>query len=70
MTGHKLKIDTSLMFDPVKVGSMAGELERAGFDGAYTLRSNQRRDVHADDPSTEFERPQSGLDIDGLYHSK
>lgn len=37
MTGHKLKIDTSLMFDPVKVGSMAGELERAGFDGAYTF---------------------------------
>jgi probable F420-dependent oxidoreductase len=32
-----LKIDTSLMFDPVKVGHMAAELEQAGFDGAYTF---------------------------------
>lgn len=32
-----LKIDTSLMFDPVRVGSMAAELEAAGFDGAYTF---------------------------------
>ena len=28
-----MKIDTSLMFDPVKVSEMAGELEDAGFDG-------------------------------------
>lgn len=32
-----MKIDTSLMFDPSKVADMAGELERAGFDGAYTF---------------------------------
>jgi len=32
-----LKIDSSLMFDPVKVGDMAAELEQAGFDGAYTF---------------------------------
>ena len=32
-----LKIDTSLMFDPVKVGAMAAELEAVGFDGAYTF---------------------------------
>jgi len=32
-----MKIDTSLMFDPVKVGEMACELEQAGFDGAYTF---------------------------------
>ncbi len=33
----KLKIDSSLMFDPVKVGDMAAELEQVGFDGAYTF---------------------------------
>ncbi len=32
-----MKIDTSLMFDPVKVASMAAELEQAGFDGAYSF---------------------------------
>lgn len=32
-----MKIDTSLMFDPVQVGSMAAQLEEAGFDGAYTF---------------------------------
>ncbi len=32
-----LKIDSSLMFDPVKVGEMAADLEQAGFDGAYTF---------------------------------
>ncbi len=32
-----MKIDGSLMFDPVVVGEMAGQLEEAGFDGAYTL---------------------------------
>ena len=32
-----MKIDTSLMFDPVKVSEMAGELEDAGFDGAYSF---------------------------------
>lgn len=32
-----MKIDSSLMFDPVKVGEMAGQLEEAGFDGAYTF---------------------------------
>jgi len=32
-----LKIDTSLMFDPIKVGDMAAELEQLGFDGAYTF---------------------------------
>lgn len=32
-----MKIDTSLMFDPVKVGEMASQLEQAGFDGAYTF---------------------------------
>ena len=32
-----MKIDTSLMFDPVKVSEMAGELEEAGFDGAYSF---------------------------------
>ncbi len=34
---NALKIDSSLMFDPVKVGAMAAELEAAGFDGAYTF---------------------------------
>jgi probable F420-dependent oxidoreductase len=34
---NSLKIDTSLMFDPVKVGAMAAELEQVGFDGAYTF---------------------------------
>lgn len=33
----EMKIDASLMFDPGKVAAMAGELERAGFDGAYTF---------------------------------
>jgi probable F420-dependent oxidoreductase len=32
-----MKIDGSLMFDPVRVGPMAAELEEAGFDGAYTF---------------------------------
>ena len=32
-----MKIDTSLMFDPVKVSEIAGELEDAGFDGAYSF---------------------------------
>ncbi len=32
-----LKIDSSLMFDLVKVAGMAGQLEDAGFDGAYTF---------------------------------
>ena len=32
-----LKIDSSLMFDPVKVGQMAAQLESVGFDGAYTF---------------------------------
>ena len=27
-----MKIDTSLIFDPVKVGSMAAELQAVGFD--------------------------------------
>lgn len=37
MSNLPLRIDTSLMFDPVTVGAMAGELEAAGFDGAYTF---------------------------------
>lgn len=37
MSHVPLKIDTSLMFDPVTVGAMAGQLEAAGFDGAYTF---------------------------------
>ncbi len=32
-----MKIDSSLMFDPVMVGAMAARLEEAGFDGAYTF---------------------------------
>lgn len=32
-----MKIDASLMFDPVKVGVMSAELESVGFDGAYTF---------------------------------
>ncbi|MEH6550403.1 MAG: TIGR03617 family F420-dependent LLM class oxidoreductase [Pseudomonadales bacterium] len=32
-----MKVDTSLMFDPVKVGEMAATLEEAGFDGAYSF---------------------------------
>jgi probable F420-dependent oxidoreductase len=32
-----MQIDTSLMFDPVKAGGMAAELEAVGFDGAYTF---------------------------------
>lgn len=32
-----MKIDSSLMFEPVKVGEMAASLEEAGFDGAYTF---------------------------------
>lgn len=37
MNNKPLKIDTSLMFDPVKIGEMAAELEEAGFDGAYSF---------------------------------
>lgn len=32
-----IKIDSSLMFDPVKAGAMAGQLEEADFDGVYTF---------------------------------
>jgi probable F420-dependent oxidoreductase len=32
-----MKIDSSLMFEPVKVKAMAPRLEEAGFDGAYTF---------------------------------
>lgn len=32
-----MKIDASLMFEPVKVGEMAADIEKAGFDGAYTF---------------------------------
>jgi probable F420-dependent oxidoreductase len=32
-----MQIDSSLMFDPVRIGAMAQELEQAGFDGAYTF---------------------------------
>jgi probable F420-dependent oxidoreductase len=32
-----MKIDGSLMFDPVVVKTMAPQLEQAGFDGAYTF---------------------------------
>ena len=32
-----MKIDSSLMFEPVKVKAMAPQLEAAGFDGAYTF---------------------------------
>jgi len=32
-----MKIDTSLMFGPATVSEMAGELEDAGFDGAYSF---------------------------------
>lgn len=32
-----MKIDTSLMFEPSKVGPLAAELEQLGFDGAYTF---------------------------------
>ncbi len=32
-----MKIDASLMFDPVQVGEMAAAIEQAGFDGAYTF---------------------------------
>jgi probable F420-dependent oxidoreductase len=33
----EFKIDTSLMFDPVRIAGMASELEALGFDGAYTF---------------------------------
>ena len=32
-----MKIDSSLMFEPVKIGQMAASLEEAGFDGAYAF---------------------------------
>ncbi|MFT5102310.1 MAG: putative F420-dependent oxidoreductase [Planctomycetaceae bacterium] len=32
-----MKIDSSLMFEPAKVGPMAASLEEAGYDGAYTF---------------------------------
>lgn len=32
-----MKIDGSLMFEPITVGPMATQLEEAGFDGAYTF---------------------------------
>jgi probable F420-dependent oxidoreductase len=32
-----MKIDGSLMFEPVKVAEMAAKLEAAGYDGAYTF---------------------------------
>lgn len=32
-----MKIDSSLMFEPVKIKAMAPQLEEAGFDGAYTF---------------------------------
>ena len=37
MSSRPFKVDTSLMFDPVKVAEMAPELEELGFDGAYTF---------------------------------
>ena len=32
-----MKIDSSLMFEPAKVGPVAAQLEQAGYDGAYTF---------------------------------
>ena len=32
-----MKIDSSLMFEPARVGAMAAQLEEAGYDGAYTF---------------------------------
>jgi probable F420-dependent oxidoreductase len=32
-----MKIDSSLMFEPAKVGPMAAQLEDSGYDGAYTF---------------------------------
>jgi len=32
-----MKIDSSLMFEPARVGDMAASLEQAGYDGAYTF---------------------------------
>lgn len=32
-----MKVDSALMFEPARVAGMAGELEAAGFDGAYTF---------------------------------
>ena len=32
-----MKVDASLMFDPVMVGKMSASIEKAGFDGAYTF---------------------------------
>ena len=32
-----MKIDSSLMFEPAKVGPMAAQLEESGYDGAYTF---------------------------------
>jgi probable F420-dependent oxidoreductase len=32
-----MKIDSSLMFEPVKIKAMAPQIEEAGFDGAYTF---------------------------------
>ena len=34
---NNLKVDSSLMFDPARVGTMAAQMESAGFDGAYTF---------------------------------
>ena len=32
-----MKIDASLMFDPLRNGEMAAELEELGFDGVYSF---------------------------------
>ena len=45
-----MKIDTSLMFEPVKVGAMAAQLEEAGFDGEVVVLLCSR-DVDADGSS-------------------
>jgi hypothetical protein len=35
--GNNMKGDASLMFDPLRNGAMAGELETLGFDGVYSF---------------------------------
>ena len=34
-----MKIDSSLMFEPVKIKAIAPQIEQAGFDGAFTFEA-------------------------------
>jgi len=51
-----MKIDAALMFDPLKVGEMAAELEKLGFDGAYTFEGKSDPFISATAAALRTER--------------